>query len=309
MKTDQPVEERPAQALGSEMLPDELGGNAVAAATVPPHRRRPIALYLAIAWIVFIVLSAVLAGVLPIPGEGEAVGPARFPPFEKFSDGLALGTDTFGRSNLARAIYGARNSLLIAIVASVIGLIVGGFIGLASGYLRGWTDRVSSFGVDTMLSFPPLILLLTIGAVLGPKPSTVLIGLALLVIPTFVRLERAAALSWSQRPFVLAARSYGTSDLRIALRHVLPNSMLTLISFAPTVIAGLIVAEGALSFLGLGIPSPSASWGVMIAEGRSALRTQPSVVFVPAAFVFLSVISFNVVGENLRRRIESRDRS
>ena len=150
--------------------------------------------------------------------------------------------------------------------------------------------------------------LLTITAVLTPKLSTLLIGLSVIIIPTFVRLERAGAMARAERPFVLAARSYGSKDLRIAVRHILPNSVLTLITYIPTVISALIVAEGSLSFLGLGLPPPTPSWGGMIAEGKTSLRIEPSVVFVPAAFVFLTVLAFNIVGEQVRARYDSRDR-
>jgi peptide/nickel transport system permease protein len=272
-------------------------------------RRRSPVFWVAVVWIVVVFLAAVFAGFLPIPDPAKPVGGPRISPFTQWGDGLALGTDNFGRSNLSRVIYGARASMIIGMVATLVGLLVGGFVGLVSGYLKGWTDRGSSFVVDTLLAFPPLVMLLTITAVLTPKTSTVLIGLSILVIPTFVRLERAAAMSWAERPFVLAARSYGTKELRIAVRHVLPNSFLTLITYIPTVISAMIVAEGSLSFLGLGIPSPTASWGGMIAEGKSALRTAPSVVFVPAAVVFLSVLAFNIVGEHVRARFDSRSRN
>jgi peptide/nickel transport system permease protein len=287
------------------------GTTADAAPAPGPRRRRrwPVLFWVAVGWIVVVFVAAALADVLPLPDYGRPVGPPRTPPFEQTGDGMVLGTDTFGRSNLARVVYGARASMLIGIAAAAIGLAVGGFVGLVSGYRRGWTDRASSFVVDTLLAFPPLVLLLTLTAVLQPKITTVLAGLAVLVVPTFVRLERAAAMAWAQRPFVLAARSYGTKDLRIALRHVLPNSVLTLVTFMPTVISALIVAEGSLSFLGLGIPSPTPSWGVMIAEGKNALRTDPSVVFVPAVFVFLTVLAFNIVGEQVRARFDSRSRS
>ncbi len=298
--------------LGESVHTDSTMSGAAAVASSAsgrPGRRRRVLFWLAVGWVVLVIFGAVFANVLPLPTQAQRVGPARMPPFHHFAHAEVLGTDTFGRSNLARAIYGTRNSLLIGVTAAVIGLLVGGFVGLAAGYLRGWTDRLSSFVVDTMLAFPALILLLTISAVLGPKPSTVLIALSLLVVPAFVRIERAAALAWSQRPFVLAARSYGCSEVRIAIRHVLPNSILTLISVMPTLIAGLIVAEGALSYLGLGIPSPNASWGVMISEGQGALQTAPAVVFVPAAFVFLTVLSFNIIGEQTRTRLESRGRA
>jgi peptide/nickel transport system permease protein len=274
---------------------------------VPRRRKRQILMWICVAWIVLLFLAALLADFLPIPGYGEPVGPARMQPFQEWGDGLALGTDAFGRSNLSRVIYGARASMMIGILATVIGLVVGGFVGLISGYRRGWADRGSSFVVDTLLAFPPLVLLLTLTAVLTPKLSTLLIGLSILVIPTFVRLERAAAMAWSERPFVLAARSYGSKDLRVAFRHVLPNSILTLITYVPTVISAMIVAEGSLSFLGLGLPSPTPSWGGMIAEGKTSLRVEPSVVFVPAAFVFLTVLAFNIVGERVRARYDSKD--
>ena len=301
------TDSRSAQPL----KPDGFLEGTVANPSSPPGARgggRKVLFWLAVVWVTLLVLAALFASVLPLPSQAQRVGPPRIPPFHHFAHAELLGTDTFGRSNLARAIYGARNSLLIGVTAALIGVLIGGFVGLAAGYLRGWTDRLASFVVDTLLAFPALILLLTISAVLGPKPSTVLIALALLIVPTFIRLERASALSWSQRPFVLAARSYGSSELRIAIRHVMPNSMLTLISIMPTLIAALIVAEGALSYLGLGIPSPNASWGVMIAEGQSVLQTAPSVVFVPAAFVFLTVWSFNLIGEHARSRLESRGR-
>ena len=297
---------------GNEIEPDSLLLEEDAVAAGPPPRsrgRRSILMWLSVAWIVVLVLAAVFADFLPLPGYGKPVGPPRMSPFTNWGEGLALGTDAFGRSNLSRVIYGARASMLIGILAATIGLVIGGFVGLISGYRRGWSDRSSSFVVDTLLAFPPLVLLLTLTAVLQPKLSTLLLGLSILVIPTFVRLERASAMAWAERPFVLAARSYGTKDLRIAVRHVLPNSILTLITYIPTVISAMIVAEGSLSFLGLGLPSPTPSWGGMIAEGKTALRTAPSVVFVPAAVVFLTVLAFNIVGEHVRSRYDSRTRN
>jgi peptide/nickel transport system permease protein len=291
-----------------EPEPDPLLLAEEAAIETPPRRRREVLLWLSVGWIVLLLLAAVFAAFLPIPGYEEPVGSPRLQPFQQWGDGLVLGTDTFGRSNLSRVVYGARASMMVGIVATGIGLVVGGFVGLISGYRRGWADRGSSFVVDTLLAFPPLVLLLALTAVLTPKLSTLLVGLSILVIPTFVRLERAAAMSWSARPFVLAARSYGSKDLRVAVRHVLPNSMLTLITYVPTVVSAMIVAEGSLSFLGLGLPSPTPSWGGMIAEGKSSLRVDPSVVFVPAAFVFLTVLAFNVLGERVRARYDSRER-
>ncbi len=310
MSTDPMIDDRGLRERG-ELEPDALLLEEEAADAGPQmkgRRRRSIVLWVCLAWIVVLFLAALFANFLPIPDPAKPAGPARLAPFQQWGDGLALGTDGFGRSNLSRVIYGARASMMIGILASFIGLVVGGFVGLLSGYRRGWTDRTSSFVVDILLAFPPLVFLLTVTAVLTPKLSTLLIGLSVIIIPTFVRLERAAAMAWAERPFVLAARSYGSKDLRIAVRHILPNSVLTLITYIPTVISALIVAEGSLSFLGLGLPSPTPSWGGMIAEGKTSLRIEPSVVFVPAAFVFLTVLAFNIVGEQVRARYDSRDR-
>ncbi|CAB4329466.1 MAG: ABC transporter permease subunit [Actinobacteria bacterium] len=296
-------------ARDSHINPDSLFAAETAAELSPvpaKRRRRNLFFWAAVVWVAVIFLAALFADLLPLPPYAEAIGPPRVGPFQQFGHGMILGTDPFGRSNLSRVVYGARVSMIIGVVAAAVGLLVGGAVGLLSGYLKGWTDRTSSFVVDTLLAFPPLVMLLTITAVLQPKVSTILIGLSILVIPTFVRLERAAAMSWSERPFVLAARSYGTKDFRIAVRHILPNSVLTLITYVPTVISAMIVAEGSLSFLGLGLPSPTPSWGGMIAEGKSSLRLAPSVVFVPAAVVFLTVLSFNLIGEYVRARFDKR---
>jgi peptide/nickel transport system permease protein len=124
------------------------------------------------------------------------------------------------------------------------------------------------------------------------------------VTPTFVRLQRASSLSWAERPFITAARSYGAGHARIAFKEILPNSILSVITFVPTIVAVLIVAEGSLSFLGLGVPPPQASWGGMIADGKSQLNLAPQLVFVPAVVVFVTVFSLNIIGERVRARFE-----
>lgn len=288
-------------------------GEGIEAAGLPPvrpvkRRRFDVILSIAVGWLALMTIAALFASLLPIAAPNESIGPRLQPAFQELGNSMALGTDAFGRSLLSRAIYGARSSLLVGVSAATIGCLVGGMIGLLAGYMRGRTDRATSFLIDTLLAFPPLVVLLTLTAILRPQMSTIILGLSLLSMPTFARLERGSALVLAERPFVLAARSYGTSRVRTAFAHVLPNSVVTLVTFLPTIIAALIVAEGSLSFLGLGIPPPTVTWGGMILEGKSYLRNSPNQVFVPGAFIFLTVFSFNILGERARGWLDSRRR-
>jgi peptide/nickel transport system permease protein len=271
-------------------------------------RRLDVTLWLSVAWLVLIVLASAFASFLPLAAPNDTVGPVNLPMFHDLGHSLILGTDSFGRSLLSRCIYGARTSLVIGVSAATFGCVIGGIIGLLAGYVRGATDRVASFVIDALLAFPALVVLLALTAILQPKISTIVIGLSLLSIPAFARLERGAAFTWAERPFVLAARSYGTSRLRTAFAHVMPNSAVILITYLPTIIAGLIVAEGSLSFLGLGVPPPTVTWGGMILDGEPNLSTSPNQVLVPAAFIFITVFALNILGERVRGRLDSRGR-
>lgn len=264
-------------------------------------RRRPVLLWLCAGWLTLIIVVSLLANVLPLPSFVTPVGPPRQPPLQA---GQLLGTDSYGRSVLSRMIFGARESLLVGVLASSAALIAGTAIGLASGYFRGPVDKLLSFGLDVLLVFPPLIVLLVLASVLQPSIPTVTGSLALIVTPTFARLARGSTLVWVDRPFVIAARAYGCPNLRLMLREVLPNALLPLLTLVPAVMAGLMIAEGALSFLGLGIPPPNPSWGGMINEGATFLRTSPWLVFTPAAAVVLTVFALNVIGEEVRSRYE-----
>nr|WP_249420089.1 ABC transporter permease [Rhabdothermincola salaria] len=183
---------------------------------------------------------------------------------------------------------------------------LGGTFGLISGYLRGASDAVIGVVTNVLLAFPPLVLLLALAAVLPRTSRNQALALALLVIPINVRLARATTLSFAQREFVLAARAIGAKRRRIMIGELLPNVFVPLFSYAFIVIAVLIVAEASLSFLGLGIPPPSPTWGNMIAEGRNGVfEREPHLVLVPAGALFLTVLSFNLVGERMRARLAS----
>ncbi|EME16699.1 ABC transporter permease [Rhodococcus triatomae] len=267
------------------------------------RRRRPILVYLSVAWLVLLILAAVFAGLLPLAPYATPVGPPRTAP-EWGSLDMILGTDTQGRSMLSRVIYGARVSLVVGAVAGLVGFLIGSILGLISGYFGKWVDTVITLIADAMLAFPPLILLLALSSILTPSVQTILLGLTLLVIPSFIRLARVNTMAWGSREFVRAAKNMGAGHGRILFREILPNVIAPLAAYLPIVMAALIVAEGSLSFLGLGIPPPQPSWGGMISDGKDAIATSPHLVFVPAMVIFFTVFALNHVGDHLRTRFD-----
>ncbi|GLY38951.1 ABC transporter permease [Amycolatopsis sp. NBRC 101858] len=269
----------------------------------PVRRPRSVLVALSYFWLAVVILSAVLAPVLPLGPFDIAVGPPRQVPGGGSLD-LLLGTDQLGRSLLSRVVHGAQVSLVVGTVAGLLGTVIGGTLGMIGGYFGRRVDAVIRLLADAMLAFPPLILLLALSAVLTPSVSTILIGLTLLVIPTFIRLARANTLLWASREFVTAAKNMGAGGIRILFREILPNLLPALAAYLPVVMAALIVAEGSLGFLGMGIPPPTPSWGGMIADGKDAIGDYPHLVFVPATVIFLTVFSLNQAGDHLRRRFD-----
>jgi len=217
-----------------------------------------------------------------------------------------LGTDGLGRDELARLIFGARFSLIVGLCAPVIGLTIGGALGLLAGYFRGRFEALVVGSMDVLLAFPPLILALAVTAYLGQSILYLTLIIGVLGIPAFMRVARASTLTLARREFVIAAEALGATHLRILLRELLPNVMLPLIAFFLLGVAVTIVAEGVLSFLGLGVPPPIASWGSMIGEGRESLDVAPRIAFMPAIAMFLTVLSFNLIGDTLRALTDPR---
>jgi peptide/nickel transport system permease protein len=258
---------------------------------------------LSLAWIGVIVIAAAGADFLPLPSPTDMDMLARRAPpsFEHW-----LGTDRLGRDMLARLVHGARISLTVAILAPLIGLLIGGALGILAGYFRGGLETVVVGGVDVLLAFPPLVLALAVMAYLGQTVGNLTGIIGVLSIPAFTRVARAATLSIATREFILAARAMGATELRILLRELLPNVILPLLAFFLLAVAVTIVVEGALSFLGLGVPPPAPSWGGMIGEGRESLEIAPRLALLPALFMFLTVLAFNLVGDTLRARTDPR---
>jgi len=271
---------------------------------VPTIRKpRSVLVYLSVGWLVALILAALFANLLPIAPYDTPVGAPRLKPAFGSLD-LLLGTDNFGRSELSRIIYGARVSLVVGTVAGLIGFIIGSLIGLVGGYFGRHLDNGISLLADAMLAFPPLILLLALASIFEPSITTMLAGLTLVVIPAFIRLSRANTMAWSSREFVRAAKNMGAGHSRILFKEILPNVIAPLASYLPIVMAALIVAEGSLSFLGLGIPPPTPSWGGMISDGKDALATSPHLVFVPSLAIFFTVFALNQLGDHLRIKFD-----
>ena len=283
----------------------EIADPIAAEAIAPVRRRRRmgVGFVLAAGWIVFVLLLAIFADVLPIqsPTDIDFLAKRAPPSAEHW-----LGTDNLGRDELSRLVHGARISLTVGLCAPVIGVIAGGFLGLLAGYFRGKFEALVVGGVDVLLAFPPLILALAVTAYLGQSIPNLTFILGLLSVPAFMRVARAATLTLARREFVIAAQALGATHARILLRELLPNVMLPLFAFFLLAVAVIIVAEGALSFLGLGVPPPISSWGSMIGEGRQSLEMAPRLAFIPAIAMFLTVLSFNLVGDTLRALTDPR---
>lgn len=259
-------------------------------------------LWLAIVWIGLVVLLAIFADLLPL-GEARDTSltltePSRLRP-DLFSS-HPLGTDSQALDILGGVIYGARVSLQVSLIAVTFGTILGGVIGVAAGYFGGKFDSVIGILTDSVLAFPPLIFLLALVSALTPGVLTISFALALLGVPTYIRLARANTLAFAQREFVLAAKALGAKPWRIIGRELIPNVVRPLLSFSFIIVAVLIVAEASLSFLGVGIQRPTPTWGNMIAAGQAELETSPHLVFVPGTVMFVTVFCLNRIGDKAR---------
>src|SRR5438045_2723870 len=249
------------------------------------------------------VLLALLAGAIapydPVATSWSAVRKAP-------SAAHWFGTDEIGRDVLARVIFGTRASLLAGVVSVSIALAFGVPIGLAAGYIGGWVDALISRMTDAMLACPFLILAIALAAFLGPSLTNAMIAIGISATPIFVRLARGQVLQVKVEDYVEAARAVGNSQLRIALRHVLPNIVPPLIVQATLAIAAAIIAEAALSFLGLGQQPPAPSWDSMLNTAKNYIDNAPWMSIWPGLSIFLLVLSFNLVGDGLRDALDPR---
>lgn len=260
--------------------------------------RRDRLFQLGLVLIAIVVISAILAPLLAPhdPLRGDLRGAYLRPPGGTY----LLGTDTQGRDLLSRVIYGARISLIVGLVSQTIATLLGVTMGLLSGFYGRWVDVLVMRLADITLAFPTLLLLIAIAAAVNPSLLVVFVVIGAVGWAAMARLVRSQVLVLRGTDYVTAARALGAPDRRLLFRHLLPNVRAQVIVAATLGAAGAMMAEAALSFVGLGVKPPTPSWGSMVADGRDLLRVAPWVSVVPGLALGLTVLGFNLVGEALR---------
>jgi peptide/nickel transport system permease protein len=266
-----------------------------------PILRNPLGLAGLLLVLTLVVVGSLAPFIAPF-GQNESAGI----PFQDPSWGHPFGTDQFGRDIMSRVIFGARISLAVGFLSVIGGTLVGTTIGMVSGYLGGWVDNLIQRAVDTAMAFPGLILLLIIISVLGPSMRNVIIVIGVGIVPGVSRVIRGAVLAEKQNQYVEAAQAAGASSVRVLFRHLAPNVAPLAIVIATTLLAGAILAEAGLSFLGLGVPPPNPSWGADVNLARNAFPVHIWWAFFPGMAIALTVLGFNFLGDALRDILDPR---
>jgi peptide/nickel transport system permease protein len=284
------------------------------AAVEDPHdefvvtKRLGVGFWLASGWLLLIVALALLAPLLPLKNPNfNYIQDGERPPYAPSVE-HPFGTDRDARDMLSRTIHGARVSLTVGFAAIAAGMLIGGGLGMAAGFFRGWFDRVVSFMFLVLLSFPSLVLAILITALVDRSLFTISATLGVLAIAPIGRLARATTLICAEREYVLAARTIGATSGRILIRELLPNVVIPMAALGLLGVAVAIVAEGGLAFLGLSVESGT-SWGklILLGSGSDLLSKAPWVAFAPIGVLFLTVMSLNFAGDRLREYFEVKE--
>jgi peptide/nickel transport system permease protein len=262
---------------------------------------------------------AVIVALIAVALLAPAVAP--FDPNQQFFDGLTLegaplppdsrfwfGTDTLGRDQFSRLIYGARTSLLIGVIANGAAVLIGTLLGVTAGYLRGFGGALIMRFTDLMMAFPPLLLAIALAAILKPGFLIVILVIALVNWVQVARVVYTETTALTEREFIEAARALGAGPLRILARHLLPHLVPTIIVYATLGIATTVLLEATLSFLGRGVQPPTPAWGMMIFESQSYFLTAPWLVFFPGIAIVIVALAFNLAGDALRDTLDPTER-
>jgi peptide/nickel transport system permease protein len=237
------------------------------------------------------------------PYDGDLLAPFGAPSVQHW-----LGTDDFGRDELSRLMIGGAVSLSVSAMSVLMAVVLGSVLGVLAGYIGGWWDRVTSLCLETLMAFPGLLLALAIMTVVGASITGLVLALGLSFTPSVARLVRAAAMSIKHRDYVVASRVMGNAHAWTVIRHVLPNCVAPLIVFSTSLFGSSLLAESALSFLGLGVPPPAASWGSMLADSRNSLDQAVWLALAPGAAITISLLGINFLGDAVRDWLDPRMR-
>jgi peptide/nickel transport system permease protein len=266
------------------------------------HALRDPAVYIPGAVLLFVVLACFFGPLIfsmPSPNTGNLSQPD----LPLFSPGHLLGTNGYGNDTLSRVLHGGQVSITVGLGATGIGLVIGSILGMTAGYFGGLIEATVMRILDTLLSFPSLILALAIADFLGPTEFHTILAVSFYGIVVYARLARSQTIRVRNRDFVVAARSGGVRSRKIIFGHILPNVMPPLLAYAMITVGVAMLVEAALSYLGLGIRPPQPSWGNMIFAGVAAMTTDPALVLIPCLFLLVTVMSLNLTADALRRRL------
>ncbi|WP_313461169.1 ABC transporter permease [Achromobacter sp.] len=284
-----------------------MNGNAISLPAVPARRRSLPA------------LNALIGGGLLLSLVALALLGLVWTPYDPLKLDLSfrlqapsalhwLGTDEFGRDILSRLIIGASTSLWISLLSVAVALACGTMIGMLAGYLRGWTDRILMMFNDALLAFPGILLALGIMAVLGASQYSIVLALGMAYTPSVVRVVRGSVLSLREREFIEASRVIGNSELYTMFRHIVPNCLAPVCVLATSMFGWALLSESALSFLGLGVPPPAATWGSMLAASRPYIASAAWLGVFPGVLISVALLGINLFGDALRDRLDPRMR-